>query len=310
MYEKFIVLICTSLILIINAQNEDLSNIPMARFMTGRTSAQSFDTQFSTGRCPRRFYQLSNECVYFAIDGKSYSWRQVDRVCSQRIANLLEEPSASNLEQPNMQPTRGVRQLTLNTPEKTEILRALFRDYSDQNFAVQLPDDYTTLARCRDGQDDRWPQFCANSQYNKSGCYETVSANTNDICLRQVDCRARYLRVACEFTLPGSPEITTSQFRTCPVARSRFRRLPNWAWILIVIASGLVLLGILAALIGILRKKRRNGSAKNRSMPVPRPLPPKHDDPVTRPILVNNRPAEDPDTGYLSPTAQDNTANA
>lgn len=310
MHKKFIIFICTSFICLINAQNDDLSKIPMARFLTGRTSAQSFDNQFSTGRCPRRFYQLSNECVYFATDGKSYSWRQVDRVCSQRIANLLEEPSASNLEQPNMQPTRGVRQLTLNTPEKTEILRALFRDYNDQNFAIQLPNDYTTLMRCQDGQDDRWPQFCPNNKFNQSACYETVSSGTNDICLQQVDCRSRYLRVACEFTLPGSPEITVSQFRTCATPRRRFRdRLPNWAWILIFIASGIVLLGILALLIGILQKKRR-GNSKKRSMPVPRPFPPKSDDPVTRPILVKNKPVDDADTGYLSPTDQDNTANA
>lgn len=308
MHDKFIALICTSLVLLINAQNDDPSRIPMARFLTGRTSAQSFDNQFSTGRCPRRFYQLSNECVYFATDGKSYSWRQVDRVCSSRIANLLDEPSASNLEQPNMQPTRGVRQLTLNTPEKTEILRALFRDYNDQNFGIQLPDDYVTLARCQDGQDDRWPQFCPNNQYNKSACYETVSTGSNDICLQQVDCRSRYLRAACEFTLPGSPEIAVSQFRTCPVARRR-TRLPNWAWILIFIAGGLGLLAIVAVLLCILQKKRRANSSKNRSIPVPRPLPPKKDDPVSRP-LVTNRPTDDADTGYLSPTDQDNTANA
>jgi len=102
-----------------------------------------------------------------------------------------------------MQPTKGVRQLVLNTPEKTEILRAFSGVYQEQNFAIRLPSDYNTLQRCRDGQDDKWPYFCPNSQYANSTCFQTISAGSNDICIQEVDCNARNLRLACEFTLPG-----------------------------------------------------------------------------------------------------------
>ncbi len=174
-----------------------------ARYLTSRTSKASFDTEFPQGRCPRRFYQLGNECVYFGIDGKSYGWKQADRICSKRIAGLLDEPSSVNNEQPNMKPTLGLRQLVLNTPEKTDILRALYRDYYEQNFAVRLPSDYDTLQRCTDGKDDKWPQYCPNPQFPNSTCFETVSNGANDICLNQIECNKRNFRLSCEFTLPG-----------------------------------------------------------------------------------------------------------
>ncbi len=174
----------------------------VAKFSQGRIASGVFETQFSRGRCPRNFYQLGDECVFFANDGKSYASRRVDNVCTRRIAGLLNEPSSSNPDQPNMQPTKGVRPLVLNTPGKTEILRAFYRDYQEQNFAIYLPSDYNTLQRCRDGQDDKWPEFCPNTQRN-STCFETISNGPNDICIREVDCNARSLRLACEFTLPG-----------------------------------------------------------------------------------------------------------
>lgn len=179
-----------------------VSLLILANFLGSRMSKTTFENEFSRGRCPHRFYQLGNECIYFANDGKTHAWRRANELCSNRIGSILNDPAAGNSEQPNMQPTNGVRQLTLNTPEKTEILRALFRDYQEQNFAVRLPSDYQTLARCYDGQDDKWPQFCSNSPQNSS-CFETFSSETNDICLRTVDCNSRYLRLTCEFTLPG-----------------------------------------------------------------------------------------------------------
>ena len=165
-------------------------------------SKATFEGEFSRGRCPHRFYQLGNECIYFANDGKSHAWRRVNNICANRIGTILQDPAAGNSDQPNMQPTNGVRQLVLNTPEKTEILRALFRDYQEQNFAIRLPSDYQTLTRCYDGQDDKWPQFCSSAPQNSS-CFETISSGPSDICLREVDCNSRYLRLACEFTLPG-----------------------------------------------------------------------------------------------------------
>jgi hypothetical protein len=116
---------------------------------------------------------------------------------------MLRQNPSSNNDQPNMTPTKGVRQVVLNTPEKTELFRVIFRDFNEQNFAIQVPSDYNTLPRCYDGKDDKWPQICMNSQYSNSTCYETTQFGENDICLRPVDCHQQYLRAACEFTLPG-----------------------------------------------------------------------------------------------------------
>jgi len=174
------------------------------RQFTDRNSKASFDAQFPRGRCPRRFYQLGDECVYLSTDGKIYSWKQAQRACSQRISRLLNDQSSSNIEQPNMQPTNGVRPLVLNTPEKTELFRALSREYDEKNFAVHLPSDYNTLQRCRDGRDDQWPYYCTNTENASATCFETTSNDqNNDICLREVKCNSKYLRLACEFTLPG-----------------------------------------------------------------------------------------------------------
>jgi hypothetical protein len=173
------------------------------RQAVNRASKVLFDTQFQRGRCPHRFYQLGDECVYLATDGKIYSWKQAERACSRRIARMLNDQSWSTSDQPNMQPTKGVRQLVLNTPNKTELFRVLYREYEEQNFAVRLPLDYNTLQRCRDGKDDKWPYYCTDSQSTNSTCFETTASGQNDICLREVECTARYLRLACEFTLPG-----------------------------------------------------------------------------------------------------------
>ena len=174
----------------------------LERQQAPRTPKASFDTQFSRGRCPKRFYQLGDECVYTTTDGKAYAWRHAERVCSERIARMLEQNSQNG--QPNMQPTKGVRPLVLNTPEKTEFLRAMNNEYGEQNYAVRLPSDYDTLTRCRDGADDRWPDYCPSTSRTNQTCFETVSPGDTNLCLRQVECDQRYLRVACEFTLPGT----------------------------------------------------------------------------------------------------------
>lgn len=175
-----------------------------ARHFPGRTSKASFNAQFQRGRCPNRFYQLGDECVYLSTDGKIYSWKQTERACSRRISRLLDDQSSSNINQPNMQPDKGVRQLVLNTPEKTELFRALSREYDEHNFAVRLPSDYNTLQRCLDGKDDKWPHYCTDTQNTSATCFETTShGQNNDICLREVQCNSKYLRLACEFTLPG-----------------------------------------------------------------------------------------------------------
>ena len=253
-------------------------------------SKATFDNEFSRGRCPQRFYQLGEECVFFPNDGKSHAWKRANKICADRIGGILNDASAGNSEQPNMQPTNGARQLVLNTPEKTEILRALFRDYQEQNFAIRLPSDYQTLVRCNDGQDDKWPQFCSNAPQNSS-CFEAIFNGPNDICLREVDCNSRYLRLACEFTLPGlstnrndqmrsflllgSPELIGSTFRNCPPVRGRARRLPKWAWIAIILGSTLLLVLIIGVILALICKKKREPVHKKRAFPEPRQQPEK-----------------------------------
>ena len=169
-----------------------------------RAIKPKFAAKYAQGRCPRYFFQLGEECVFFANDGKIYSWQQVERICSRRIFRMVEDFSNANPDQPNSIPTKGVRQLVLNTPEKTEILRAYNEEYREHNFAVRLPSDYNTLRRCLDGQDDKWPHYCQSNVDPNATCFETYSNVPNEFCLRQVECEPRYLRLACEFTLAGS----------------------------------------------------------------------------------------------------------
>ncbi|CAF0966460.1 unnamed protein product [Adineta steineri] len=330
MYGNFISLIFLSILISSNGQyHDDERDLPPATYAADRSSKSTFDTQFSRGRCPERFYQSGEECLYFATDGKIYNWPEVERVCSRRIARMLNKHSSSDmyqqnqnkphLNQPNMTPTKGVRQLVLNTPEKTEIFRALFREYNEQNFAIRLPSDYNTLRRCHNIKDDKWPQYCINPKYSNATCFETVSNGPNDVCVREVECKQRYLRVACEFTLPGSPEITNSKFQNCPIVRGLRHRLPLWAWILIAVGVA-VLLAIIVAIVVFVLKSKKNSSGGKRSLPPPREKELKNighttetTDPAARPMLnrppVPNRPT---DTGYLQPrkSLPDNNSNA
>jgi hypothetical protein len=168
-----------------------------------RSSKSSFDAQFYRGRCPERFYQVGDECLYFATDGKRYSWHQAQRVCARQVARSLERQTSFVVGQPNVKPTKGVRQFILNTPEKTKILEALYREYDELNIAVRLPSDFNTLNRCRNGKENNWPQYCTNPAGPNVTCFETSELGSNNICLRQIDCTKRYSRLACEFTLPG-----------------------------------------------------------------------------------------------------------
>ncbi|UJR31295.1 hypothetical protein I4U23_018793 [Adineta vaga] len=317
MHGNLISLIFFAILISINGQHDDERDLPPAPYHSDRSAKTLFDTQFPRGRCPERFYQSNQECLYFSTDGKIYSWNEAERICARRVARMLNKHSQSDMSQPNMTPTKGVRQVVLNTPEKTEIFRALFREYNEQNFAIRLPSDYNTLTRCFDGKDDKWPQFCTNVPYSNQTCFETVSNGPNDLCLREVECRQRYLRVACEFTLPGSSEITNSRFRTCSKSGRRFfRRLPLWAWILIAVGSALLLIGVIVALVVFLRKSKQNKPPTKRALREPNDTisrGTKRDDPATQPMLT--RPPPPPpvtSSDYLQPRSShlDNTANA
>ena len=172
-------------------------------YQPARSSKSSFDAQFYRGRCPDRFYQVGDECLYFGTDGRKYSWHQAQRVCARQIARLLDRQTSITIGQSNMKPTKGVRQLILNTPEKTKILEALYREYDELNTVVRLPSDYNTLHRCHDGKEDNWPPYCINPDNHNATCFETNELGSSNICLRQIDCNQRHSRLACEFTLPG-----------------------------------------------------------------------------------------------------------
>lgn len=169
---------------------------------SARHSKSSFDAQFRRGRCPEYFYQLGDECVYLGTDGRRYSWRQAQRVCARRVARSLQRQTSLS-GQPFTKPTRGVRQLILNTPEKKKILEALYREYEELNVAVRLPSDFQTLNRCNDGKEDHWPSYCTTSEYPNATCFETGELGSSNICLRSIDCVQRSSRLACEFTLSG-----------------------------------------------------------------------------------------------------------
>ncbi|CAF2235851.1 unnamed protein product [Rotaria magnacalcarata] len=308
-----------ALLILINGQRNDDRDLPPVSYVAGRNTKAVFDSQFSRGRCPERFYEIGDECLYFSIDGKIFQWQQAQHICERRVGPILEQPS-NNPSQPNMKPTRGIRQLVLNTPEKTEILRAFFREYDEQNWAVRLPFDYNTLQRCQDGKDDKWPQFCENRPPSNSSCFETITTGQDDICLQEVICNKRYLRLACEFTLPGSAEITNSKFRHCSKTGDRSRRrLPVWLWIVIGVSSGLILLLIVLAVALRIMKSRKKPGKPQKTLPVPRrsddttvrPVI-KRQDPAAEPMLVRTGPVNAGDSDYLQPqpSIKENKANA
>ena len=243
-----------------------------------RSSKSSFDAHFRRGRCPDRFYQVGNECLFFGTDGERYSWNQAQRVCARQVARRLRQQTPFSLNQVNMTPTKGVRQLVLNTPEKTKILEALYREYDELHIVVRLPADFKTLRRCRDGKEDNWPHYCTTPDNTNVTCFETSELGSNNICLRQTQCTKRRSRLACEFTLPGllfegslsqldssilslgSPELTQSTFRHCPKSSGFRQRLTVWAWILVAVGAMLLLLLILGGVLAFLRNSKR-GSA-------------------------------------------------
>ena len=201
-----IVLISISFALTIHGQSNDRIDSPstsLGVLEPRRGAKSSFDAQFHRGRCPDYFYQLGDECLYFATDGKIYSWAQAQKACEQKVTQLTGRQTAFTLGQSKARSIRGVRQLIVNTPEKTKILNAIYREYDELSYAVRRPSDLNPLHRCNDGQEDHWPQFCENPTAANATCYETSELGSDHICLRQVDCAKPYLRLACEFTLPG-----------------------------------------------------------------------------------------------------------
>lgn len=210
------------------------------------------------------------------MGAKHYSSYQAQRVCARRVARSLEQSVALATEQNGSRPTRGVRQFIVNTPEKTKVLHLLFRDHDEANFAVQLPADYNTLQRCNDSKEDYWPQLCSSRASSNASCYETSELGFSNICLRPVDCHQRSLRLACEFTLPGSigtprdrsdasrcvgsPELIASRFRQCPKTRGLRGRLTFWAWLLIAVGAMLLLLFILGGVLAYIRNSKKGSS--------------------------------------------------
>lgn len=124
-------------------------------------------------------------------------------MCTTQIARLLTRQTPLILDQSNLFSTRRVRQLILNTPEKAKILEFLYRDYDELNYAIRLPVDFLTFTRCSDRHDDHLPQFCQKPTNSTDVCFETSGLGFDHICLNQINCDNNFVRLACEFTLPG-----------------------------------------------------------------------------------------------------------
>ena len=169
-----------------------------------RGSKSSFDAQFHRGRCPDYFYQLGDECVYFSTAGKVHSWQQAQHLCATRIARLLQRSTSFVNGRSHLKPSQGVRSFILNTPDKSRILEALYREHDEVNYAVHLPADFHSLHPCVDGKEDHWPQYCHNPHGPNVTCFESSELGSDRVCLRPTDCDQYNLRLACEFTLPGS----------------------------------------------------------------------------------------------------------
>lgn len=306
MYGNLILPIFISLIIFINGQSDDDRDLPQEVQQPVRHSKSSFDAQFRRGRCPDQFYQLGDECVYFATDGRRYSWRQAQRVCARRVARSVQRQT-SFVGQPIVKPTNGVRQLMLNTPEKKKILEALYREYEEVNVAVRLPSDFRTLHRCNDGKDDHWPSFCTTQNNSNATCFETSELGSNNICLRQIDCVQRLSRLACEFTLPGSTALTGSQFRHCPKSRSLSQRVPVWTWLLVAFGAMLLLLLLLGGVLKFMYGSKSGTAEIRKSVPDTRrsttekvvTMPINREDSAGQPMLVRATPINTSTTDYL-----------
>ncbi|CAF2235870.1 unnamed protein product [Rotaria magnacalcarata] len=269
-----------ALLMPINGQQSDDGNLTSAR----DNETSSLYEQFHRGRCPEGFYQSGDECLYFAVDGNCFSWQQAHSICARRVKRLFQNLSESD--PTNVKPAKGGRQLVLNTPHKMKILRAFLQKYKEANYSVNVLYDFNTLSRCYDGIDEDWPEYCEDNSYSNSTCFQTALNDKNNICLREIPCDDTYLRVACEFTLPGSSELTSSKFHHCikpKVADPSTTSIPWWIWLLLVIGGILLLLfAIITIVLLILLLK----SKKNSTDPVVKK------DPALKPLLDSNPAAK------------------
>ncbi|CAF1545867.1 unnamed protein product [Rotaria magnacalcarata] len=257
---SIVIIILISLLPLINGQQELDS--------PHRISKSAFNAQFYRGQCPDRFYQIGNECLYFGTDGRKYSPHQIEYVCATQIARLVERQTTFVIGQVNIKPKKGVRQLVLNTPEKGKLLEALYREYDELNFAVRLPSDYDKLNRCHDDKDDNWPQYCINLYSPNATCFETNGQGSIDVCLGRINCALRHSRLACEFTIPGSAELTASSFRHCPIDETLHRSLSVWAWLLVLVGGLLLLLLILGGVLTLIRSSKKASTQTRKSVPI------------------------------------------
>ncbi|CAF4160356.1 unnamed protein product, partial [Rotaria magnacalcarata] len=95
-----------------------------------------------------------------------------------------------------------------------------------------------------------------------------------------------YLRVACEFTLPGSSELTSSKFHHCikpKVADPSSTSIPWWIWLLLVIGGILLLLFTIVTIVLLILLLK---SKKSSTDPVVKT------DPALKPLVDSNAVAE------------------
>jgi hypothetical protein len=154
-------------------------------------SSSLFDAQFHRGQCPTYFYQLANECLHFSNAPPIYSWQQAEKWCMKQVMPLAGQSSSQ------------IRPLILNTPDKTRILEAFYRNFDELHYLVRLPPDFHALQRCRDGMDDYLPLHCGSFDLANGSCFSSGEFGSERICLQQIDCQNSSFRLACEFTIEG-----------------------------------------------------------------------------------------------------------
>ncbi|CAF0885087.1 unnamed protein product, partial [Didymodactylos carnosus] len=209
-----------------------------------RPAEQRFDTNWQRGDCSDRWLQVGTECLYFPTsNGKEFSWNDIKQICTTHIAKSLRGTGVQMTK-------KGVRPVILNSPAKSRLLQELIDTYKEDGYAIQLSKDYND--KCGESK----PNYCTKPDIiNNEECFST-NGNEKTMCIDQVPCNNKFVRLACEYTLPGNDEIQKSQFKKC----SRKRRT-SLSWYYIVS----ICFGIIFSLILILVRSSAIRSSEHNS---------------------------------------------
>ncbi|CAF0948640.1 unnamed protein product [Didymodactylos carnosus] len=168
-------------------------SISTEAYRTGskRPAEQRFDTNWQRGDCSDRWLQVGTECLYFPTsNGKEFSWNDIKQICTMHIAKSLRGTGVQMTK-------KGVRPVILNSPAKSRLLQELIDTYKEDGYAIQLSKDYND--KCGESK----PNYCTKPDIiNNEECFST-NGNEKTMCIDQVPCNNKFVRLACEYTLPG-----------------------------------------------------------------------------------------------------------